>query len=543
MPDSQKNPDIDPALPQQALKTLRSLIKGNGIKTQALTLKQCEGEVLNFDARTLIKISSKTTSSTLPGKISGGTVCQSSGELNTAVEKALKDVASSDTSSDKVAKTILERPDKGFGLFKEQIKLPSFDQEFFVHENCPKCQGKKQTACVNCRGQKQIKCIHCRGLRHMPCKHCRSTGFIQTPNGKREKCRYCRGRGKTTCTYCHGKGMMLCPKCQGKGFAQCPTCNGTGGQTQKTQLEVYADLSFQYDQQELPQDLCRILDKNASSFVKQDNIKLQLQDLPAEEKAKIPEDLVVINYRAALPYAKVRFTLKDETFDGILCGYQGKLLNLPPFLEQIAEKGFHDISFAAANRGDVAKQIKLAARFRLLRDILVQTALHKPQKAIGKLKKRYPYGITEQTLKLASLNADKAYKNITRKPRYIGMGIGLVLTALFYGLYYLGPLRGIASPFLQTALNQMIVDLLIIFIGGALTTSSIQITASRALQNAVGQFLPPQYRNKLKPRAGKSAIWGYIGGLCLYFLMIEITAHTENPTPVWYLSLKHMIGL
>ncbi len=543
MPEDQKNPDIDPALPKQALETLRSLIKGNGIKTQALTLNEYKGEILVLDAQTTAQIKSQTSNSTIAGKVTGGIVCRTAAELNGAVDKAVKNIASSDTSSEQVKKIILERADRGFGSDNEHIKLPSFEKEFFFHEICPTCQGQKQTACLNCQGQKQITCTKCRGRRHIPCKHCRGTGFTQKPGGVREKCKFCKGKRQTTCTLCHGRGMITCPTCQGRGVSQCSTCGGTGGQTQKTHLEVYADLSFQYDRSHIPPELGPILEQQAAHLVENKNIRLQLAQPTPQEEAKIPKDVIAIHYKAYIPYAHINLSLRKMPINAVLYGFQGKLLNIPPFLEKLTAKGIKNLQQAAANHGDVGLKIKQAARYRLLRDILTQTALQKPKNATKTILSHYPYGITEQAVKALSLSADRAFKNITRKPRYFGLGIGFILTTLFYAAYYLGPLRGMIAPYLPSHLYQSIADIAIILIGGAITTSSIQITASRALQNAVGLFLLPKHKKKLKPRAGKSAIWGYIGGICVYFIMIELTAHTDNATPFWYLLLKTWAGL
>ena len=221
---------------------------------------------------------------------------------------------------------------------------------------------------------------------------------------------------------------MKCPICAAKGTLQCEKCAGTGWLSQLAHIQMEAHLHFDFDRQALPIEVTRMIDAFGSRLVEKGDIEVALNPLATSpediRRLAEPADMIFIDYNAKVPYGPIRFRIKDRVIPAILFGYQGRLIEAPAFLDDLTRKGQQALAEAADGKGDIAEKIHRAAKYRLLCDIIIQAAGRTRQrKAIEILTARYPTGIGADRLLTLLLQAEKALKFITRKPRRAGLAL------------------------------------------------------------------------------------------------------------------------
>lgn len=250
-----------------------------------------------------------------------------------------------------------------------------------------------------------------------------------------------------------------------------------------------------------------------------------------------------IHYEASFPFADITFRVGNRPLKVDTYG-QGKFVRLPHILDHLLAEPLEELTRAARGQGDVAGTLRNAGRYRAIALALVATIRANAAQTTKRILQKYPEGLSPEVAMKIGKAADAAVAIVTRKPRYIGLAGGLMAVAGLYAFYYLGPGRGLITPYIPDARFNIIIDAGLIFIGGTITTLSIQIAAKNALHKAVGHLIPKEKRARMMPRARGAGLWGYAAGALIYLVMIELTRHVAGGnTPIWYQSLMSMIGL
>lgn len=527
------NPPIDPSLANKALEFIRGLCKGNGIKTDSVTLQECKAEVIPFTAHTYIEIRPQRSDKKIAGKSVVGTVVSGDAEVQQQIDKTILTAVGDPGSREKIARLLIARPDHGFGLHGSSLNVDFISHDYCWHENCKNCHGSGRAACARCHGQQREICPECHGKTMTHCPLCRGSGNINGPNGRPQACNKCHGQRQVMCMMCHRTGRVPCRQCKGTGSSVCTACSGSGWFTHLVHLAAQAITYFEYDRVPVPAEVMPMLDQEPVALLKAKDIEITPEPMPAQSNA------LGVKYDVKLPFGEITFAMKKKTIKAFLFGNNAKLLEVPTFLEKLIASGMKELEAAATGAGSVSGHLQKAGRFRLIAIALLNAAQSSSKKTVGMLLKKYPVGLSMETAKKIADLSDKATARITRKPRYYGLFFGLILVAALYAAYYIGPGRAMITPHIANPDLNIVIDLFIIFLGGTLTTICIQMASANALRKGIGHLVPEKDRKKLVPKTRSSGWLGYIGGLEIYFVMIEASLHyAPHNTPAWFVAAR-----
>ncbi len=539
---------IDPKLKERALKRIRGLVKGNGIKAEDVTLESCEALVYPFGARTFVRLAPVTGIRVEPGQNKIAELATSQEDFNYKLQNTVQSARTEPDKRKLIVDFIFARPDKGFGVKDQKVKFEALTKNYVMHEGCTTCARQGRVHCQTCHAKGMVPCSLCQSREQIVCPQCRGSG--RTPgSAQNHSCTKCRGDGKIQCTQCAGRGQMKCPKCAAKGSLLCQKCAGSGWLSNLAHVEMEAQLHFDFDRQVLPGDVVRYLDAFGSRLIQRGDTEVRLyppQPTTPEEIARIgePPDMIFIDYAAKIPFGSVHFRLKDHVIPATLFGYQGRLIEAPSFLDDLTRKGQEALAEAAKGAGDVGDKIRRAARYRMLRDIILQAAQGSKQRdALELLASRYPTGIGSDKLLSLLINADKSLKIITRKPRSIGLGVG---SAVFAGLtvfYLLMGGRALAGGAGVPEIGLAALDALLLPLGTLIAVFTAQAFAIKAQRGALEGLAGKEALGRTAPRAGKSLWWGLgISALIVAGVMGAAFAGLGDAQPAWMTKLAALIS-
>ncbi len=526
----------DPKLADVALRVMRHVCKGNGIKAERVTLKSFTGHMIKMAGTTYLEVRPVLREKTLPGKqVVGQLTAHRQGALG-AIDQVIIAALKNGSTRRQFLELLLKRPDKGFAIAESTTLSADFlAQDFSWHETCRSCGGQGKTGCPKCNATGREVCSQCLGKTMIPCPLCRGAGLVTGQNGKSQPCSRCHGQRQIACPLCQRTGKVTCRQCRGSSFAQCTTCSGSGHFTQVIHMIPQIVTHYDYARADGPTDVLPLLDASANDLMQKGHIKISAN--PAQGDPNI----LAVEYDITFPHGGIVFMVGKQEIKGRLFGFKSRLLNLPPFLEKIIAPGIKDIESAASGQGSVAGKIKRASRYRILGYALLSAGQNTIKATTDMLMQKFPLGITKKTAEHIAKLSDSAVANITRKPRYIGLVIGLVMVSALYAFYYLGGGRNIISSYIPTPTLDIAMDIFIILLGGTLTTVCIQLSAANAMRTALGHLVSPATRRTLIPKTRGSGWWGYLGGVIIYSIMIELTLHVTNAmTPGWYVALRGM---
>ncbi len=527
----------DPKLAEVALRMIQNLCKGNGIKSDNITLVSFQGQMVNLTATTYLEIKPITQEKTLPGRQSAGeTVAHRAGALQ-AIDQMIISAINNGAYKRQMIDIVLKRPDKGLGLPDSTTFSADFlTKDYTWHEPCRTCGGAAKSACPKCQGGARENCPQCLGRTMIPCTMCRGSGTVTGQGGKLQPCSRCHGQRQMACPLCQRTGKVTCRQCHGNGFGACSSCSGSGYFTYALHVVPQIITHFDYDRAAAPPDILHLLDSSANALLLKGHLKTTARLADSEP------GVLAAEYDVTFPHGEIIFALGRQQIKGTLFGYKSRLVNLPHFLDKMVTPGINVLEQAAAGKGSVAGKIRRASKYRMIALALLTAGQNSVRKTVDTLLQKYPLGLSKATAEKLSKYADAAVANITRKPRYAGLAMGLILVAGLYAFYYLGDGRALLSAYTSTSMMDMVMDVIIILLGGTLTTISIQLSAANALRLALGHLVPAKARHTLIPKTRGSGWWGYAGGLALYLIMIELTLHIPNAvTPEWYRLIRHSI--
>jgi hypothetical protein len=420
--------------------------------------------------------------------------------------------------------------------------------DLVIHEACGFCSKSGKTPCGKCSGHGMIPCAKCRGRKHIFCPKCRGSGKIQTPRGI-EACATCHADGSVLCPLCRGQGQVKCAVCAATGNVKCGKCAGTGWLSHLAHIEMEAGIHFEYDRSGLPEQVSRMIATFGPKLIERGDIEIQLrpQELelsdpalekktegePAADRSR-QEAVIVLEYDAKVPFGPIRFQFPDRIVPGALFGYQGRVIEAPSFLDDLTKLGQQVLSDAALGKGHIAGNILRAAKYQMLKDVIVETALRGSlRKAHTALASRYTAGIFSEKIARLVGDAEQALRNATRMPRYIGLGGGLGVFSGVALAYFFGGGRLLLAG---AGLPEIVLagcDAALAPLGAALGVAGARFAALYIQRRLLKGMIPPEQQNKIiLPKAGKT-MWWAIGGAVAIVLANLFAVSEEAFAPAW----------
>lgn len=526
---------IDHPLAQKALARLRAICKGNGVHTKKIILQDAAVEEVIFTAGTFFELEPTSQEKVLPGRQQVGETIANPQDLERMAAELRDQAQRNKALEEALQKQLTARKDKGFMLQDLSLPVSGFTRELSWHEPCTTCNHSGHVTCDQCHGRKYQPCQHCHGQTMMQCPLCRGTGHIAGQRGQ-QPCNKCNGMRRIPCTYCRATGKIPCRKCQARGQITCPSCRGQAFSTRVITLGLKATTRADYARGDVPEHMTFLIENDGPKLVARGDVSVTTRALPDDQA-------LGLHYDGHFCFARLAIKLDQKPLKLEAYG-TGQFVRLPPILDDLLAGPLHWLQRAAKGQGDVAGLLKQAGRYRAVAFTLVTTIRANAMKTAQRLLKKYPEGLSPDMAARIGKAADAAVAQITRKPRYTGLLIGLVLVTGLYALYYLGPGRDLLMPHIPGNRFNVIIDLFLIFMGGTITTLSIQFSARGALHKALGHLIPPARRKTFMPRTHGAGLWGYGAGALIYFALIEFTRHTQSAaTPIWYQHALSLIGL
>ncbi|GEM_PF-1698191 len=556
--DGQEAPlAYDTALANRALARLRQQISGNGVAPINLTIKQCEGSVLEFYGATHLALHPEITESKAAGRASSGDIV-SVNQGRAQIQEFLKSLTFDASLQMQVAQSITARPDKGFGLHEEAIPFP-VEKTIVEHHPCTQCNGGGQSPCPQCHGKRQMVCYKCAGTGTMHCIVCRGSRVVQS-NGQNQPCYHCQGRGMAACDLCRGSCMIGCSSCGTQGFLPCQPCGASGVISHIYRLKTRLLARFELRDDKLPATIKNLFQRNGVQRLVASG-DMQASPLSPEEVANIKTgtspasgDFLYVPYRALLPYAVAHFELqrnraktKDNsasasTFKGEIVGYNSKLMGFPSFMDSLLKAPLALLTQAARGEGIAAVKIKQASKWRSIRQALVLVLKGTERGAMQKLLKANPIGLSKNCATAIVKTSNVALKKITRKPRYIALCAGLVLNFGLLCVWFAKGARievmnalGITQTSAGDAVNwpALALDIALIPLLTLMCIGLIRYTGHYVMRKSLGDLGLEQEAGHW-PKAGTTALYAW---LCHPVFFIVIIWFLSPEKPQWVTAI------
>lgn len=520
-------------LRRKTLKYLRALVNGNGIKPEEITISDFSNvRIYQFYAHTSMRLVPQYQTRTIPGRDTKAEHMQGPQAMQHALKRHIAETRNTATSRKTILDLLHTRIDKGFAIRDTRAHFPMFKKDFVLHESCTNCGHMGKIKCPSCHATGQILCSKCQGREQVICPACRGTTQVQL-NGRSHSCQTCHAKGRINCDQCNGHGKLPCRPCASKGTTECRKCSGSGWLSHITSAQLEAHIQFTYDRPSLPPEVSRMIDVQGPSLVQKGDLQLEIYQPSEEEQRNEPEDTIYSVYDCHVPFGALQFQIKGKSLPATLFGFHGKLIDIPPFLEAITRKGAENLALAANAKGDVATLIRKAAKYRVIRDIIIQSVSDNSRKGLAKLQMRYPIGIQIETLNLLMQKADKAIHSITQHPRRNGMTTGFIFTALTAGIYYLSPARLWVQNTLIAPSAMAAIDLSLLAFHAVFTTLLAQIFATKTLHRALQGLAPPATIAHLAPPLRQSLWWAMAGTVIITITLLFLLFIAGLPLPQW----------
>lgn len=546
---------IDEAYKDQALTVVRGLVSGNQYDPEAVKLLGFEGEVLQFQAETTLRIATKLSKKTQSGRTKGPVQVANQAAADEGVRKEYLKLSEDRDMTRKIREVVLNRNDKGFAQDGLVVSLPFWRKDFVYYEPCKSCNAKGTILCQRCAGKGMEVCTLCHGSGMAICPQCRGGQQIVGPQGTKIPCPTCHGRGRASCRQCNQTGRVQCRVCRTKGVTTCTTCQGHAWTSQIQIVEIEARASFDYPRDALPEKVAAMVEARRDKISEDAEIHVSqfAPEDPEEEKTqeKVQQTgggqaivySIPIRYEVILPYAHIEYEIAGKSYYTFLFGTKGRLSHVSPFLDDLIKNGARKLSDAAERRGDVAANLQAAAEYRTVKEAIVSAALYPLGKAARKVKALNALGLSNEKIKELVVTADRALKNITDKPRQMGMALSVAgMTALF-AAYFLSPLRGMLVGMIANGAFHVAADFLVLGAAVYLSAVVMQMSAGGAMRKALHGIVPPERMRRMTPKLGNKGLWTGLIVVAAFFVMMEIARQTGANAPEWYAGFMARFGV
>ena len=529
-----------------ALNTVKLLVKGNQFDPEDIKLEAFEGEILHFQAENMLTIHKKITQKTVPGRLKGPVQLAGESAVHEAIDKSYLSLSGDLAVKRQIRDAILERDDQGFGISNEIVKLPFWKKEFVFFEPCQTCKTSGNVTCLPCHGKGTEICARCNGSGASSCTHCNGAAMIQGPNGNQIQCPICHGQGRTSCNMCNQTGKVECKTCRTKGTTTCPNCQGNAWNSHIYHLEVEARTAFDYPRNRLPDKVVAMIDQygvkireHATIEISQD--KESSVNLDDEEKQKKLETLdknkdlrLPILYEVKIPYGHIEYDIAGKSYYTFLFGKNGELSHVSPFLDDLTSQGVRKLEDAAEMRGDVNYNLAKAVEYRTVKEGLYFAMRFGSGKAQRALKSKNKLGLSNGAIKKIITLSDKALKNITKKPRIIGLGIASLLHVGAFSTYFLSPLRAMMTGHIPNISLHIVLDFLALAVSSYIGVLFIQGVALSEIKKIMRSIMPDMAKKSTPPKLGNILYLNICIALLVFFSILEFSRQTGYSAVMWY---------
>lgn len=542
---------IDPKLLTKALNKMRGLIKGNGLSEDKIvlidTIENTEIKMYRFKARTSLKLVPQYGTRTEPGRNATAEVIPSEAEFKRAVSQIAIDARTNPQKRKEIIDFIFGRSDKGFGIKEQRTKFHILTKDYVQHDKCNACANTGKLTCVKCHGNALMPCPKCLSKKHVMCPKCRGDGRIKSPNGS-ASCQFCRGDGRVNCKTCGARGQVKCQNCAATGAIPCRICAASGWMSNLTHVEVFAQITFDFDSQGLPPSLVQAIEKNPSRCVEKHDIEVSIvrskttdNTLDAMGKPQghtatdnEPEDTIYIDYEAMCPYGPITFQIDGKPISGSLFGFQARLLNFPYFMDELVKDGRAALLNISKGGKNIRSYLVRAAKFRLIADIIAQTLWIKNTiKAKNFLMEKYQTGVNPDLISELVDLTDIILRHITRRWRTIGLIIGFVLFAALLEIHFLSDGREYFKSLGLPEMAVVVIDILMFPLGVVLGVFFSKFAAKWSQDRTLHKIVPSDVLNRTLPKAGKTVHWSMIASAMMIVVFLAIAVINGGPIPDW----------
>ncbi len=519
---------------RKAESRIRKQVDGNGLdpKTISLAIKRQGEEILSAQSWFTVDVTVNQSSS--KGKNSKGTVIES-GQSRTHIDQYMLDFEQGDSIRQIAKKEILNLPLKGFGAENVVIPLKGQSTIFTEYATCGRCGGQGQSSCQPCHGRGRAQCQLCYARGMIQCLYCHGRGQVQ--EGETMKfCNNCQGKGENFCTQCHGQREVPCGICHSKGRVSCTDCNAEGVNSTHYSVEPTLKIAAAIHVQDLDQEPKTFVSKvGADKLARGGHIDVNQVKAPEPEESEKPSEISYyqddelpasdaqnkIYYEAKIPWAVAEVEVNAKAYNVAFIGTKGAVADSGHFMDDLWDRPAKLLSDGAKGNGNVAGLLKDACKMRVSRETLELVIKGSRKKAMTKLSQNYRIGVTQGFLKQFVQNAYLSLKRVTRRPRYIGLGAGLIIAAAIYNYWFMMDGRDVTSTNSQN-IRYMIdgIPLMIGLLITLFTTKGAGFITYQSLMKDIG------IKSIKLPPAGKAALYGVVGNLLLWggfigFLLIH----------------------
>lgn len=529
-----------------ALEQVRSLVLGNQFNPDDVVIESFDGEVLNFQAETMLYVFTKDFDKYVPGQLKGPLLVKDENAARDEMTKAYQFIANDVALERQIRDVFLKRDDKGFALDKHQEPLHFIKKQFVVYEPCQTCQATGRVTCQPCSGKGAMPCPRCHGAGVDNCHHCHGAQMVQGQNGQRIACPVCHGRGKTMCSQCQQKGTIQCRTCSARGSTKCPNCEGHAWVSHLFTQEYYVRTEFDYPRKRLPEKVVALIERYGVKIRDHANIMVTQEQQSAVnvddaqkqkhlESIKSRKDICFpIIFTVALPYGHFEYGINGKSYYTFLFGTHGRFTHVSPFIDDLIKDGVRKLTDAAQMRGQVADNLMAAVQYRTVKEALLYSARYGTRRARKALKKSNPIGLSSQMIDKLLKLSDIAMKNLTKRSRYIGLGASSVFQLGFFGAYFLTPFRNFLIGHVSGSHMHMAVDFIIgaavLFIG----INIVQIVAQKISQKDFERIFLDDLQQRLIPKLGEVSYYNFVLGVLLFFGFLEGMRSFGIASVGWY---------
>lgn len=528
----------------RAVEQVTAVAVGNNTSNEDIEFKKFEGRVHRFKAVQHYTLEKQVSEKDAKGKMKG-TVVGSRDEAMREIGTHLEKMSNDQELIRNTIQVLKSRKDLGFAIDNEVIRLDKHQKTYVMHSTCNQCGGTASINCAHCQGRREMVCKRCNREGTYVCPVCTGSQFVNGPEG-RVPCVRCQGRGRISCEKCQGKGMAACHICKASGKQQCSGCNATGSMSHIVYMQVSARSKFGYDKQMLPEELIEQIELLGPDIVTRKHAQVMImedEEIIKEESHEDQRNEYHISYQVKIPFGDIEFSVKKKPIKGKLFGYRPKLLQVPPFLEKLAAKGFKNLSEAASGKGNVTSLLKKSLDYNVLKDILYYTATQSMRRADTKLATLYPFGIRQKATRDLIKKSQIALKQATQKPVTQGLSIGAGAASALLAVFYMSPIQNALSKAIDNVEVEAGLDALVFAAACTATLLAFRYKCKAALTGLFGDKLKEEQLKKLSP-ATPGIIYGVFAGLAVVqIIMIEIGLAINETAPFWYQVLRREIGL
>lgn len=506
---------INSDIPEKILKVLRGIAKGNGIDPSDIIYDRFEGETILGRAQTQITLSPLTAQKLLTGRDQNGVVVGSEQELQTEITKVTESISTNESIAQKIKNLVIEKEGKGFAVKNYKQKLSDLHKVFVIHKACHTCQSRGKIPCVQCKSMGKFDCNVCHGF-----------GKIEQLNNT-----------TVSCHVCHGKKRIVCPSCKGHKKTNCHGCAASGWMSEITSVDQEATIMFHVNRSNISDDLAIMIEQQGGQMLARHDIEAENIELNEEEKQQLKPNQTAIGYGFRFPYGPIHFKFKNNSLTAILLGYQGRLAECPPFLEQCIKPSLITLKKAAtAQPSKTYALLEKACQHRMIKNIIQCSAEQSPKGALKVLKRKYPYGIQNKTLKMMIGASRQSFLDLTKTGRTKGVVVGLFGALCITVLYYLVVRNGVLSHVTPTTKMVTMIDSTALVSGLVCNIYLVQLMAKMELSKRLSDLLKKPINVKAtQMKIGYSWIVSVLGNLVLFFgvSFLAFTQDMITMLPAW----------